>query len=224
MVMKVICGLILAFATSAYADFTVQLDAGRIRTDAVNTMPVGGLLVLVAAGGDSSFSNSLGAGQYVSGNDILLGIANAGGPNGAGAFNISGGTDETNNVFNISSTTFPSLQVGDLLALRWFPSITFAQFLAGATPTAGAKFGTYNPLFVGNSTNNPDGGNFWSVPAPGGLISLNFFTSDSGGGGSQIPSRGYANFVVTAVPEPSAVMLLALGTLGAGAFWRRSRR
>jgi hypothetical protein len=226
MVKKLLLGLMLAAASSAYADFTVQLDAGRLRIDAANPMPVGGLLVLVAAGGDNSFSNSLAGGQYVSGNDILLGVANAVTPNGAGPFNTSGGLDETNNVFNVSSTTFPSLQVGDLLALRWFPSITYASFLTGSTPTPGTQFGTYNPLAAGNATNNPDGGNFWAVPAAGGLIDLNFFTTDSSGGGTQLPSTGYANFtVVAAVPEPSAIMLLGIAAIGMGAVYgRRVRR
>ncbi len=100
-----------------------------------------------------SFSNTLGVGQYASGNDILLSILSV--PGSSGAFNISGGTDETLNTLTISTTSFPGLAVGDLLALRWFPQITKTQFLAGTTPTTGNNFGTYNPLFWGNGTNNP---------------------------------------------------------------------
>lgn len=222
---KVALGLLtFVSVTSAYADFTVQLDAGRLRIDAANAMPVGGLLVLVAAGGDGSFSNSLAPGQFVSGNDVFLGVANAATPNGAGAFNTSGGTDETNNVFNISSTTFPSLAQGDLLALRWFPSITYAQFLTGSTPTAGQKFGTYNPLADGNANNNPDGGAVWAVPAAGQLINLNFFTTDSSGGGTQTPSEGYASFTVSAVPEPSVTALIGAGLVALGGVWKRRNR
>lgn len=216
--------------SSAFADFTIQLDAGRLRTNATTIMPINGLLLLVAAGGDNTFSNSLLPGQYVSGNDILLGVANAAGPNGAGAFNLSGGPEETNNIFTISSATFPTLATGDLLGLRWFPEITYAQFIAGGTPSAGQLFGFYNPLFWGNATNNPDlpfdsQSKSWAVPAQGALIKLDFFTSNSFGGGSQNPTEGYANFSVTAVPEVStAVCAFLCGGLVVLHFIRRQVR
>ena len=216
---KLILSLLLAATASAYADFTVILDAGRLRIDSATPMVPGSLIFLFAAGGDGTFSNTLAAGQYVSGNDILLAVA--GDPTtGASAFNTSGGPDETVNTINVSTTNFPTLAPGDLLALRWFPNITFAEFQAGATPEAGDLFGTYNPLFWGNATNFPDDGNAWAVPAPGGLINLNFFTTDSAGGGTQDPTTGYAQFVV--VPESSTYALLAVG--GVIALLARRRR
>ena len=88
-----------------------------------------------------------------------------------------------------------------MLALRWFPQISLTQFNAGTTPVAGNNFGTYNPLFWGNGSNNPDGGNEWAVPGGGATINFNFFTTDSGGGGTQSPAEGYAQFsVVGSVP------------------------
>jgi len=183
-------------------------------------MPAGSVLVLVAAGGDGSFSNSLAAGQYASGNDILLSLITV--PNSAVGFNNSGGTDETLNTITINTTSFPSLAVGDLLALRWFPQISLTQFNSGTTPVTGNNFGTYNPIFWGNGSGNPDGGNTWAVPNGGATINLNFFTTDSGGGGSQTPAEGYAQFTV--VPEPSSFVLAGVSLLGAAALRLRKRR
>jgi hypothetical protein len=214
---KILALLFVALATPAFADFTVLLDAGKLRLSLGTPMPVGSVLVLVAAGGDGIFSNTLGAGQYASGNDILLSVLSA--PGSAQAFNLSGGTDETLNTFTISTTSFPTLAVGDLLALRWFPQILLTQFQSGTTPSAGNNFGTYNPLFWGNGSNNPDGGQAWAVPSGGATINLNFFTTDTAG--SQNPAEGYAQFTV--VPEPSSLLLAGVSLLGAAAFRLRKR-
>ena len=217
---KLLALLFLVIATPAFADFTIILDAGKLRLSAATPMPVGSVLVLVAAGGDGSFSNSLSAGQYVSGNDVLLSLTTV--TNSSGAFNTAGGADETLNVITINTASFPGLAVGDLLALRWFPQISKTQFQAGTTPAAGNNFGTYNPLFWGNGTNNPDGGNTWSVPSPGATVNLNFFTLDSDFGGTQAPATGYAQFSV--IPEPSTWALLSCGLIGAVGLRLRKKR
>lgn len=195
---KLLALLFLAVVTPAFADFTVILDSGRLRLNAATAMALDSVLVLVAAGGDASFSNNLAPGQYASGNDIVLSVLTV--PGSAAAFNNSGGPDETLNALTISTANFPTLTVGDLLALRWFPQISLTQFNTGTTPVAGNNFGTYNPLFWGNGSNNPDGGNEWAVPSGGATINLNFFTTDSGGGGTQNPTEGYAQFIVGGVP------------------------
>lgn len=151
--------LFLAIVTPASADFTILLDAGKLRLSSATAMALDSVLVLVAAGGDGSFSNSLAPGQYASGNDILLSVITL--PDSAAGFNNSGGLDETLNALTISTANFPALAVGDLLALRWFPQISLSQFNAGTTPAAGNNFGTYNPLPWGNGSNNPDGGDPW---------------------------------------------------------------
>ncbi|HEY1582074.1 MAG TPA: PEP-CTERM sorting domain-containing protein [Chthoniobacterales bacterium] len=217
---KLLALLFLALTTSAFADFTVLLDAGKLKLNMGTAMPAGSVLVLVAAGGDGTFSNTLAGGQYAAGNDILLSVISV--PGSFGAFNTAGGADETLNTLTISTTNFPTLATGDLLALRWFPQITAAQFALGATPVGGNNFGTYNPLFYGNATNNPDGGNAWAVPSGGATIDLNFFTTSSDFGGTQNPSEGYAQFSV--VPEPSSVALLSVGTIGALVFGLRRKR
>src|ERR1051326_9415252 len=90
---KLLALLFLAIATPAFADFTIILDAGKLRRSAATPRPAGSVLVLVAAGGDGSFSNSLSAGQYASGNDILLSQITV--PNSAVGFNNSGGVDRS---------------------------------------------------------------------------------------------------------------------------------
>ncbi len=197
--------LFLGLAAPALADFTVIADAGRLRLDAATPMAQGSVLVLVAAGGDGTFSNTLAPGQYAAGSDIVLSVASVSGS--AAGFNNSGGPDETLNTITISTASFPGLAVGDLLALRWFPEITLAQFQAGMTPAAGNHFGTYNPLFWGNGSNNPDGGEPWAVPGGGATINLNFFTTDSAGGGTQNPAEGYAPFTITGGTHAPTVTL-----------------
>ncbi|MDQ3117048.1 MAG: PEP-CTERM sorting domain-containing protein [Verrucomicrobiota bacterium] len=217
---KILALLFLVIATPAFADFTIILDAGRLKIDATTSMPLGSVLVLVAAGGDGSFSNSLSAGQYVSGNDVLLSLTTV--TNSSGAFNIAGGPEETLNVITINTASFPGLAVGDLIALRWFPQISQTQFQAGTTPAAGNNFGTYNPLFWGNPNNNPDGGNTWSVPGPGATVNLNFYTTSASPPGTQNPLTGYAQFSV--IPEPSTWALLSCGLIGAVGLRLRKKR
>jgi hypothetical protein len=217
--MKIIAVFLFAFATCAYAspDFSVALDAGQLRLNAATAMSQGSLLILIEAGGDNTFSNNLAPGQYVSGNDIMLSAVAF--PSSAAAFNNSGGTNETINLF--TNLPNPVAATGDLIALRWFPQITYSQFLAGATPTVGQNFGTFNPIADGNGNNSPDGGSPWAVPSGGPTINLNFFTTSSDGGGTQAPSEGFANFSVAAVPEPSTWVA---GALVAATLARVARR
>src|SRR5947209_565796 len=122
---RLILLLSLGAISSSYGAFSVNLDAGQLKgpggaatMQADNAAPHnnGSLLLLIAAGGDNTFSNSLMSGQYVSGNDVVL---------GAGGFDTNGGTNETLTSFaNLSGTA------SDLIALRWFPNITFAQYQA----------------------------------------------------------------------------------------------
>ncbi len=196
--------LVFAFiATSAYADFSATVDAGRLKAFAGEPMPHvdnvvpfsnGSLLLLVAANGDGTFSAAVEAGNFVAGNDVLL---------AAGGFNNGGGTDETITFFSVPTGGL-YLPVDDRIALRWFPDITYAQYLAGTKPSAGQRFGTYNPRtsIPSNTSDNPDGGDPWLLPA-GGSVELNFFTVDSDRGGTQHEIEGYANSAVSASPTPT---------------------
>jgi len=225
---KILAALLLSLATAtSYGAFSTILDAGQLKLDASTPMPSGAngsVLVFITAGADGVFQtpNFLSPGNYVAGDDVLLSVFTD--PSSGQPFNTAGGTNETNSVFAISSQVAPTNQ---LLGLMWFPGITYSQWQVGAVPAAGQKFGFYNPLFYGNATNNPDGGDVWAVPAAGGLINLNMFTTDSSGGGTQAPSEGLANFTVTAtaIPEPSSVAELLTGAvIGAGFLLRRAKR
>ena len=189
-------------------------------SDNTNGSPNGSLLLLIGAGGTGSyggFSNSLAPGQFVSGGDIIL---------GAGGFNSNSGFhDETNTAFD----SLTAGVTGQAIALRWFPQITYAQFLASVTPIVGENFGTYNPLAAGNGSDNPDGGDLWVVPGPQSTVNLNFFTTDDPNGppfGTQAPMEGFANSSVTAIPEPAtwgAAALAALGTVIVGRKFRNKQ-
>ena len=195
-----VCSLAVASslaATDVVEDFSVTVDAGRLRINSTSPLPHvdnvapftnGSLLLLIAANGDGTFSNTLSPGNFVADNDILL---------AAGGFNNSGGTDETITFFSVPTTGL-SLPPNDRIALRWFPSITYGQYLSGTMPAAGQHFGTYNPrtCVPPNPTDNPDGGNPWTAPVSG-SITLKFFTTDSDFGGTQQPSKGYASSIVS---------------------------
>src|SRR5437667_9692316 len=128
---KLLCFILFVLdVAGAYADFSVQLDAGRLRIEGSaplphidNTSPANGgsLLLLIGANGDGSFENSLVAGSYVGGNDLIL---------AAGGFDTSGGTDETITFFYVSTSGL-TLPANDRLALRWFPQITYQDYKNG---------------------------------------------------------------------------------------------
>ena len=203
-------------AVDAPLDFSVTVDAGRLRVS--NTAPLphvdnvapftnGSLLLIIAANGDGAFSSTLSPGNFIADNDIVL---------AAGGFNNSGGLDETITFFSVPTSGL-TLPPNDRIALRWFPDITYAQYLSGTKPSGGQHFGTYNPRtsVPPNATDNPDGGDPWTAPVSGTIV-LNFFTTDSGGGGTQQPSEGYASSTVsgspTPTPTPAPAALLNIST------------
>ncbi|MEY2487456.1 MAG: hypothetical protein QOH39_3104 [Verrucomicrobiota bacterium] len=213
-------------AASGYGAFSIQLDAGELRANSTTGLPVGSVLLFISAGADGVFETptSLMPGSYVAGDDVLLSVMSD--PSSAQAFNTAVGTNETLNLFTITSAAPPDSATppaGQAIGLLWFSQITYSQWQAGTTPTAGQTFGFYNPSFWGNGTNNPDGGNAWVVPASG-LVNLNFFTTDSDAGGTQTPNRGFGNNFFVAIPEPSTFALMIAGAVGFLALRSRSRR
>jgi len=199
---------------TAGASETAILDAGQLtappsfpmQVDNTSSSSNGSLLLLIDLGPSNTINNTVNPGSYVSGTNSIL---------AAGGFNINGGTNETVTTFTISSGT-----TGDELALRWFPSITYSQYQSGTLTLAGQYFGTYAPSPLGTT---PDGGNAW-VLTNGGTFSLNFFTTNSNGGGSQLPALGFTNNqIASAVPEPSTYALFALGLLGLLVMARRKK-
>jgi len=204
---KLLFVLLPFFASPAFADVSINLDAGELVGASGAPMQVddsyhslnGSLLLILDLGTGGSADNTLTPGQYVSGTNIVL---------AAGGFNTNSRlSNETNTVFNIPESVISTVNVGDELALRWFPQITLSQYESGDLSAAGDYFGTYNP-----AGGNPDGGDTWTLPTDGSLISLKFYTMDSEGGGSQPDSAGVAGMqVIGAAPEPSTCLLLLVG-------------
>jgi len=192
----VFLGLVIEPGRASGSSFTVFVDAGQLtspasapmQADNTNLSPNGppsngSLLLLIDLGSSNAINNTLTPGNYVSGTNTIL---------AAFGFNTISGPNETQNSIDITNTGTP----GDLVALRWFPQITYAQYLSGALPAAGDYFGTYNP-----NGGNPDGGQPWVVPAPPASIDLSFVTTNSdsaGPPGTQPPASGFAGFQVSA--------------------------
>jgi hypothetical protein len=183
-------GLVIEPGRASGSSFTVFIDAGQLTSPASapmqadNTSPSsnGSLLLLIDLGSSNAISNTLTPGNYVSGTNTIL---------AAFGFNTLSGTNETQNLLDIMNAGTP----GDLVALRWFPQITYAQYLSGTLPVAGNYFGTYNP-----GGGNPDGGQPWVVPASPSSIDLYFATTNSDSGpppGTQPPAAGFAGFQVS---------------------------
>jgi hypothetical protein len=219
--MRKILGILGAVfvATNSYGAFQIQLDAGQLRANSSTGLPVGSLLIFISAGANGIFdtvptapisgsvNSNLTPGSWVAGDDVLLSVRTD--ANSGQAFNNAIATNETLNLFTVTQQA--GLADNQKIALMWFPQITYSQWLAGTTPTAGMTFGFYNPIYWGNGTNNPDGLDPWIVPASG-LVNLNFFTNEPPNGGTQAPYEGFgSNFVI--IPEPSTFALIGVGAV-----------
>jgi hypothetical protein len=228
--------LLIFFVTSlsAFADITINLDAGQLTGPPTAPMVVddnspsnnGSLLLIVdlglSPGGDTA-SPVITAGNFVSGGDTVI---------AAGGFNDNGGTNETLTAFDVSGSVFASdndggtAKVGDDLALFWFPQITYSKYKGGTVTIAGNFFGTYNP--DGGNPYGGSGSSDWTLPSDGSAVALDFYTA----GPLDVLTPGQAPFVAgvadnvilpAAVPEPSATLLLLLGMplLFLVSFWYR---
>ena len=208
---------LLLLGSFARASVNLGIDAGLLANKNGVNIPVGSLVLLIASQGDNLFG-APAAGSYVTGDDIIV---------GSFAMNYIVEPGEMQTSVNYSYTTSGSassstFDVGDLLAIRWYPSITFTQFQGGTKPATGDFYGTYSGIGA-----NPDSGIAWTAPVDGFTYlpgsALNFYTSNTGGGGTQTPATGYATTAVAAVPEPSTFALFGLGAGFAGWMARRKK-
>ena len=199
-------------SSSMGASTYVGLTAGDLTDQFGAALPANSLLILIASGSDASFSNALGAGQFVSGDDVALAMNSVN--------NNLGGIQTTSNDFNLSTGV-----AGQALAIRWFSDFTYQQYLNGETPAAGTRYGT----FAGQTTGTPNGGMAWVFPSPGGAVTINFATQSANSFGNLGLNDAYANSVgqalsVVAVPEPRAYALAVGGLLCGLIFFRRRAR
>lgn len=191
--------LLLLTAAAAHADVTLNLGGGNLYTAGGTSLaPVGSLVQLVVSTGDNLFSaptpNSF---VGTSTDDFVLASFTI--DDAAGAF-----TQPITFTLGVNSVT-----AGDLLMLRWYPTLTSAS-----GPGEGTSYGEFRTDAVQSFSNIA-----WAVPNDG-TYDLNFLTEAFGGPNAE--SAGYANFTV--VPEPSSVALLAFGGIaGAVAVFRRRK-
>jgi len=220
--------LLLASPITVHA-YDVTLQAGDLdNSNGSAALPVsqtadpndGSLILVLSTGTDSTFSNTLTAGEYYSSSDVLL--------QAFAANNGAGSTDGTASSFSFASSAGGQNQA---IEIRWFPQLTYNQFLAdtdngvnstGLLLLAGDNYGDY----AGPTTDGAPGtnaGDAWLIPAGSGAVNLNFVTQSfntfdtSGGFGltdAEPDIDGFASSVVTGVPEPSIVILFVMSALG----------
>jgi hypothetical protein len=187
---KLLLGLVVSMlsASASFASVLINLGGGELfQSNGTSPIPAGSLLQLVASTSDSVFTSPTPT-SFTGGSADDIVVASFAAPDNSGSFaqpitlNLSG-----------------SLDAGDPLLLRWWPSLT----ISASTPGTGATFGQFR---TDATENFSDSG--WFVPADGSNIALNFL--DTAGGGTEPNSAGTASFSTTAVPETSTVMCAGL--------------
>lgn len=186
-----------------------DLAADILKDSAGNPMVPSGLVILVADTNQNGFA-TLAEGSSLALNGFLNG----------GDDRILGRYDLTKNLTpgylgeNPEITYGAGFDVGDPLALLWFPTLT----IASNSVAGGTEFG----FFSGPAL---DGSNAWVTPAEATSgHKLFFYTSDATnfGAGSHAASLGNASLTVAAIPEPSRALLGMIGLTALGL--RRRRR
>ena len=197
---------LIGLGIAANAAVTIAIDAGQLLNDSSVGLTSGtsqidhsGDLVLLVDSPSGTWG-SPGVGSYVSGDNFIV---------AAFAMNQNNGTNELAAAVNFAATA------GQSLAIYWFDSITYGNYLASTTPSIGTYWNYYHAV------GTPDGGDPWTVPSAGSNVNFNFWTN-SAGGGSQPNSAGVASQQVPA-PEPSSIALLGSGLLMLGSMVRRRK-
>ncbi len=196
-------------ATSAVQAGTILFDlqAEALKDSLGNPMATTGLVLLVADTTQNGFSSlsdgsSLALNAFLNGTDDKV----------LGRFNLSKNITPGLLLEAPSITYGSGWDIGDPLALLWFPTLNTAS----TTATSGNSYG----FFSGAALNGSDA---WVTPADATSgYKLFMFTSDAGNfPGTQAPSAGVASLTVAGVPEPSRALL---GMIGLGVLALRRRR
>jgi hypothetical protein len=199
----------LGLVVCAHASITINLDAERLKTSGGSSMPVDGLVILVASTADSTF-NGPSPTAFVTGDDHLVGKFDLSAWQSPGVFTLG-----------LKTSLSGDWAAGDSLMMYWFPTLT----IGSTAPGLGTSYGQYG--YYGNATGTY--GPQWVTPSDGGTVGLKFFTTDASflkpGGGPVDASAGLASLSVTAVPEPATCgMIAAMVCLAGAVVSKRVRR
>jgi hypothetical protein len=210
---------LLLIAGSASAA-VITISTGPLLTSGSTPISATSLLQLVDLGNDGVFNEiNIGDGsitgdlQWVTGDDTLLnvgfGSAEFTSTRAFDTFEGAGGVAGLDRTFTIDITGL----AGKKLGLRWFPTISAANFLS-TTLAAGTTYGQFT-----RGTGAQYGGELWVVPADNGA----FVTFDPlltiADGGLDANTATVAS--LTVIPEPASAGLIVLGLAALAARRRR---
>jgi hypothetical protein len=195
-----------AFLSQVHASVTLDLLAGQLLTSSSAAIPNGALIQLIASTDGTFGTPSATSFTGSDADDVVIATISE----NSSTFE-SGGFSQTLHITLTGNGTAPD--VGSLLELRWWPTLTTSS----SAPGAGTQYGQFRTAAVENGSNIA-----WVMPADGSSDSLNFETQQVGG--TEPNSAGIANMTVAAVPEPSTIAcMLGAGALGATMIRRRRR-
>jgi MYXO-CTERM domain-containing protein len=206
-----LCRLIFFIASIASVQagtISFDLQAESLKDGSGTALSVNGLVLLVADTSQNGFA-TIFEGSSLALNSSL----NAGDDRVLARFDLT-----TNNIpgflFENPSITYGSgWDIGDPLALLWFPTLTTAS----STADAGTSYG----FFSGPPLNGSDP---WITPADGSSAYKLYFNTTDGANipGTHAANLGNASLTVGAIPEPSRALLGMVGLTALGL--RRRRR
>lgn len=202
-------------STTAFGAISFDIQSDQLKTSSGTAAPTSTLALLIADTGGDGFG-SLQSGQFTSVNSVV-GDSN---DRIVAKFDLlSNGTPGYLGV-NPSGLTYAAITgwaQGQNLRLVWLPTLTSSS----STIVDGSTYGSYT------SATGLDGSSPWVTPSGGSTGSttnykLYYFNADGTvQSGSNSGASGLASFTVGAAPEPSRLMLTALGL---GTFLMRRRR
>lgn len=190
----------------ARADTVYQVTAANLfEHDGVTLLPQDRLVAMVIDTGNDGLSTATLSGGIALtngasiGNDLIVGL-----------YDLSAGGNDGQMAAQPLDVLYPPGVAGKRLGMYWFTGST----LANQQTVGGSWYGSFQ-----DTTGGQDGSAAWVLPSdPGGNLDLKMLTTDVGGFWD--PSTGTAFWAV--VPEPSTVVLVAMGVLGMLAIRRRS--
>jgi hypothetical protein len=213
--MKAISVMLIVMCLAAYqtkANVGLFVTVADLEDQNGNLIPTNTLAIMVAD------TTGLGMGGGVSNlaanSSLALGtnLTIQGGGAGdliVGRWNSFSGSDQQGLLSDVAFVSLhPPLATGENLYLLWFPTLTLSDTAIGA----GVQYGGYGGAAA---TAILDGGNAWQLPSDGGALELNAITPNEGGATPQ--ANLAASFVtpIMLIPEPSSIVLVAIGLFGA---------